>query len=100
MGIRPLPVRTRRSVVEIGEHLSTWRKLQGLTIQQIADRAGVTRQTLARLEKGDPSVSIGTVMNVTNALGQLSRVVESFDPYETAIGRARSEETLPQRVRR
>lgn len=39
-------------------------------------------------------------LKVSRALGQLDRVVEALDPYETDLGRARADWNLPQRVRR
>src|SRR5665213_2834167 len=98
MATRPNSVQTRRAAVDLGEHLRTWRKLLGLTGQQIAERAAITRQTLARLERGDTSVGLDVFLNVARALGQLDSVVDSIDPYETPFGRARAEESLPQRV--
>ena len=100
MAKRPLPVRVRRSASEIGEHLVAWRKLQNLTAEQVAERAGISRTTLRRLEHGDPGVGFDVFLNVTRALGQLERVVKALDPYETDLGRARADENLPQRVRR
>ncbi len=97
---RPTSVQTRRAGVALGEHLNTWRKLQGLTAQQVAERAGITRQTLARLERGELSVGMDIFLNVARALGQLDRVVASMDPYDTPVGRARADEALPRRVRR
>lgn len=100
MAARPIPAQTRRAAVELGAHLSTWRKLQGLTGQQVAERAGTTRQTLARLERGEVTVGMDVFLGVARALGQLDRVVTAVDPYETPVGRARADEALPQRVRR
>lgn len=100
MAKRPLPVRVRRSATVIGNHLVAWRKLQNLTAEQVAERAGITRTTLRRLEHGDPGVGFDVFLNVARALGQLDRVVEALDPYETDLGRARADDVLPQRVRR
>ena len=72
----------------------------GLTAVQVADRAGVSRTTLRRLETGQGGVSLETALNVARALGQLERFVEALDPYETDLGRARADQRLPQRVRR
>ncbi|UFU02231.1 helix-turn-helix domain-containing protein [Ruania suaedae] len=99
MATRPLPVAVRRAAEELGENLTAWRKLQGLTAQQVAERAGITRSTLRRLEQGDPGVGMGSFLSVARALGQLPRVAEAVDPYETDFGRARSDQLLPQRVR-
>lgn len=96
---RPLPNRVQRAATELGEHLRIWRKLQRLTIEQVAERAGVTRNTVSRLEHGDPNVGIGTVLSVARAVGVLDQLVRSVDPYESDLGRARADETLPQRVR-
>ena len=89
----------RRAAYEIGEQLASWRKLQGLTAQQLAERSGITRQTLSRLERGG-TVRLDVFLGVANALGQLDQVVLAVDPYETAVGRARADEVLPKRVRR
>ncbi|MGV8847913.1 MAG: helix-turn-helix domain-containing protein [Propionibacteriaceae bacterium] len=99
MATRPLPVRVRRAAVVVGERLTTWRKLANLTAEQVAERAGIDRGTLRRLEHGDPGVSLGVALSVARALGQLDRLVGSLDPYETDLGRARADKALPQRVR-
>lgn len=96
----PTSVRTQRAAVALGDHLTTWRKLLGLTAEQVADRAGVSRTTLRRLETGEAGVSLETTLNVARALGQLDRLIEALDPYQTDLGRARADQHLPQRVRR
>ena len=95
--VSPLPV--RRALRDIGADLKAWRKLRGLTQAQLGDRAGVARQTVARMERGDGAVSIEIVLRLLNALGILSNVAKAFDPYETDLGRLRADEQLPQRVR-
>ena len=45
-------------------------KLQGLTAEQVADRAGITRTTLRRLEHGDPNVGLDVFLEVCRALAQ------------------------------
>lgn len=96
---RPVPARTRMAAQRIGAHLASWRKLQTLTAEQVAERAGTSRGTLRRLENGDTSVGFDVLLNVARVLGALDRVVEAFDPYETDLGRARADEALPKRVR-
>jgi transcriptional regulator with XRE-family HTH domain len=96
---RPVPFQTKQAAVSIGEHLSAWRKLRGMTAQQVAERAGTTRQTVARLERGDLSVGMEIFLNVCRALGILDAVTTATDPYETPFGRARADQTLPRRVR-
>lgn len=83
----------------MADDVATWRKLRGLTQAQLADRAGISRATLLRLERGDGGVSTENLLRVMRALGILDSVVRALDPYATDVGRLRSEERLPQRVR-
>jgi transcriptional regulator with XRE-family HTH domain len=93
----PLPV--RRSLHELGGHVQAWRKLRGLTQNQVADRAGIDRKSLMRVERGDGAVSLEVVLRVMNALGILDGLSKALDPYETDIGRSRADDLLPDRVR-
>jgi transcriptional regulator with XRE-family HTH domain len=97
---RPSPARTRIAAHHIGEHVVTWRKLNGLTALQVCQRAGISRPTLRKVESGDPTVTLETFLNVLRALGRLDSVVDALDPYETDLGRARADQSLPERVRR
>lgn len=48
----------------IGENIKLARKRRKLTTEQVAERAGIHRATLHRVEKGDPTVAIGLYFNV------------------------------------
>jgi transcriptional regulator with XRE-family HTH domain len=88
------------TAADIGENLRTWRKLLGLTANQVAQRAQISLATYSKLENGHPGVAFGKVLAVFRALGLLDRVSLATDPYETDLGRARAEQILPQRVRK
>ena len=45
------------------------RKEKGLTLQDVADRAGTTAQTIGRLETGMRTLSIKWVQRIATALG-------------------------------
>jgi transcriptional regulator with XRE-family HTH domain len=47
-----------------GENLKLARKRRKLTIQQASERASIDRGTLRKIERGDPSVSLGGYINV------------------------------------
>jgi hypothetical protein len=51
-----------------------------------------------RLENGD-GASLENVLRVARALGVLDSLVTALDPYATDVGRLRSQEALPERVR-
>jgi transcriptional regulator with XRE-family HTH domain len=92
------PIAVATAQRRIGEELATWRRLRRLTAAQVADRAGLSRHTVMRLENGT-GASLESVLRVARALGVLDSLVSALDPYETDVGRLRSEEALPERVR-
>jgi len=96
---RPLPPAIRRAIRLVADDVSRWRKLRGLTQAQLADRSGVSRDTLARLEGGDGGVSMQNLLRVLRGLGILDTITKALDPYESDIGRLRSDRELPRRVR-
>jgi transcriptional regulator with XRE-family HTH domain len=96
---RSTPAAILRATRTLGEDISSWRKLRGLTQAQLADRAGISRDTLARLERGDGGVSTENLLRVLRGLGVLGLLNRALDPYESDIGRLRSSEQLPHRVR-
>jgi len=93
----PLPV--RRALSEIGADLGTWRRLRGLTVVEVAERADVARSTVLRLEAGD-GARLEALLRVARALGVLDELAAALDPYRSDVGRLRADERLPQRVRR
>jgi transcriptional regulator with XRE-family HTH domain len=92
------PIAVANGLRRIGEEFAVWRRLRRLTAAQVADRAGVSRHTVMRLENGQ-GASLENVLRVARALGVLDTLIMGFDPYATDVGRLRSEEALPERVR-
>lgn len=96
---RPVPPSVRRNVRRVADHVATWRKLRNLTQAQLADRAGVSRSTVQNLEGGDGGVSLENLLRILRALGQMEQLSAALDPYVSDVGRLRSEERLPSRIR-
>jgi transcriptional regulator with XRE-family HTH domain len=96
---RRVPPAVGRALGESAAHLVTWRKLRGLTQAQLADRADVSLNTVRRLEAGDGGVTFENLLRILRALGIAENLSDSLDPYRTDLGRLRSEEQLPARVR-
>lgn len=92
------PAVVTRALGDLGSHLQTWRKLNGVTQELLAERAGVSTPTLRALESGQ-SVSTDSLARVLRALGVLDTVVASADPLSSDLGRLRAGEALPARVR-
>jgi len=92
------PIAVANGQRRIGADLATWRRLRRLTAAQVADRAGISRHTVMRLENGE-GATMENLLRVARALGVLDQLVGAADPYKTDVGRLRSEEALPERVR-
>jgi transcriptional regulator with XRE-family HTH domain len=82
MASRPRPIRTRRAAVQLGAQLAAARELQRLSVDQLAERASITRGTLRRVENGDPGVGLGDFLTVVRALGQLDALMDALEPGE------------------
>jgi transcriptional regulator with XRE-family HTH domain len=93
----PLPV--RRSLRKLGHDISIGRRKRALTVMLMAERAGVAKSTYLRVEKGDPTVSIGIYAMVLFALGLGAALDGIVDPGRDDIGLLLDEERLPKRVR-
>lgn len=89
----------KRAARGLAESVVAWRKLRGLTQAQLADRAGISRATLARFEQGDGGIGLDSLLRILRALGILENLNRALDPYESDLGRLRSGEELPRRVR-
>lgn len=82
----------------LGGRIRLARKQRRWTLDDLAERVGVTRGTLRKVEGGDPTVSIGIVFEAATMVG-----VPLFHSDEVIRGReaARVRETLsllPERV--
>ncbi|MGH9072713.1 MAG: helix-turn-helix domain-containing protein [Acidimicrobiales bacterium] len=93
------PIAVERSLRTFGQHVAAWRKLQRVTAAQLAERAGITRDTLRSIEQGKGTASSENLLRVLRALGVMEAVVAAADPYTTDVGKLRVDEQLPQRVR-
>lgn len=63
-----LPKQLEDKLQVVGEQFRLARLRRNLTIEQVADRAQCSRLTVANLEKGLSSVSLGVVIRVLFAL--------------------------------
>ena len=62
---------------ELGAHVRRARQAKGLRQEELADRIGVTRMTVSRLERGEP-VSVDTVLHALSECGYAIAVAPKF----------------------
>lgn len=64
----------------------------------MAQRAFIDRRSLARVEKGDPGVSMAIYATILFVLGMVDRLGELASPANDRIGQALADEQLTPRV--
>src|SRR3954470_3698753 len=97
---RPYSRYSREATVMLGQLIRLGRISRKLTFEELAERAGMSRGLLYRIEKGDPGCAIGSVFEVTAIVG-----LRLFDADQAALakGVASNEATLallPKSVRK
>jgi len=61
----------------MGQRITALRKQAGISQQELADRAGLTRQHIGRIEKGElVSVAYVTIQQIAEALGMIVDIVD------------------------
>ena len=93
-----LPRAARRALAKLGEDISVARKKRRISTVSMAERAFVSRSTYAKIEKGDPTVSMGAYATVLAILGLVDGVGDLADRSSDSLGLDLDEERLPQRI--
>jgi DNA-binding XRE family transcriptional regulator len=94
-----LPPRVLRSLQKLGGDIATARRKRAFTVAMMAERTGVSRTTYLKVEKGDPSVSLGVYAMVLFVLGFEEALGLVADPQSDQTGLVLDAERLPKRVR-
>lgn len=94
----PLPVQV--ALRKLGRELALARRKRGLSTSDMAARLFVSRDTLWRLEKGDPNVALGTLAVAAFVFGLHARLADLVAPASDALGLDLDAQRLPQRIRR
>ena len=69
-------------MLELGERLRAQRKRLRVSAESAARAANMSRQTLHRIERGEPSVTMGAYVNALRALGLELQVTGAALPPE------------------
>ena len=78
--IRTYSQYSRDAVALLGKLIRSARKERKLTTQELAERAGISRGLLQRIEKGDLKCGIGAAFEVATIVG-----VKLFNAEETTL---------------
>lgn len=91
---RPFP-QVQRQIRALGQRLRDARLRRRISTVLFADRIGVSRDTLNRLEKGDATIALGTYMRALRVLG-LDKDLDGV-ARDDELGRKLQDLNLPSR---
>lgn len=91
-----LPQQEKR-LRQMGEQIKLARLRRNLSLELVAERAGVSRQSVASVEKGNPSVAMGIYANVLLALGLQGDILQVAK--DDVLGRTLQDQELRVRNR-
>ncbi len=97
---RSLPIPVSRALRRLGQDISAARRRRRIAMTVLAERAGINRKTLAKIERGDGRVLMAHYACVLFALGLIERLGDLADIAHDSIGRDLDEERLPRRIRK
>ena len=83
-------------LAEIGQLIRQHRRSFKITANAAAETAGISRVTLHRIEKGEPTVSMGAYLNIVSALGLHLHLSAKTDIEDAANGN--NVDKLPVRI--
>src|ERR1700732_943867 len=93
----PMLPRVSRLLAGLGENLRKARLRRAFSAETVAERAGITRKTLHRVEQGDPAVALGIYARVLQAL-RLENDLASI-AADDALGRKLQDASLEPKRR-
>ena len=89
---------TQEILNQMGDQIRLARLRRHLSAELVAERAGLSRMTLSNIEKGSPSVAIGSYAAVLHALNGMDKDL-LLVARDDELGRKRQDLELPTRRR-
>ena len=90
--------KTREILEQMGEQIRLARLRRKLSLELVAERAGISRATLISIEKGAPTVSMGSYAAVLHALNNMDSDLLLI-AKDDVFGRQLQDLALPTRRR-
>ena len=95
-----LPLPAAHALRKLGRELALARRKRGISTDDMAARLFVSRDTLWRMERGDPKVATGTLATAAFILQFHDRLANLASPGDDVLGLNLDEQRLPRRIRR
>lgn len=95
-----MPMEAVERVAQLGQRIRVARIRRGWSVADLADRAGINRNTLTALELGKPGTAVGVCFTVLWALGLDKSLETVADPDTDLHGKALEASRRPTRAGR
>ena len=98
--VESIPFAVSQALSKMGRDLSIARRKRGIPTADMASRLFVSRDTPWRLERGDPTVALGTFATAAFVLQLRDRLANFAAPESDDLDLSLDERRLPKRIRR
>jgi transcriptional regulator with XRE-family HTH domain len=95
-----MPLPAAHALRKLGRDLALARRKRGISTADMASRLFISRDTLWRLERGDPTVSLGALATAAFVLQLHDRLAGLAAPASDHLALSLDERRVPQRIRR
>ena len=82
------PAAVESILLRLGQHIRTARLRRKITLEELAERVGVSRYVMSDIEKGKPTTAIAAYVGALWALGLADGLRSVGDPDTDAEGKA------------
>ena len=98
LATQTLPRAARQALIKLGGDIAVARKKRRISTISMAERAFISRGTLYKAERGDPSVSMGVYATLLALLGLANGLARVADRRNDTLGLDIDEDRLPRKV--
>jgi transcriptional regulator with XRE-family HTH domain len=95
-----MPLPAAHALRKLGRDLALARRKRRISTADMASRLFVSRDTLWRLERGEPAVAIGTLATALFVLQLHDRLADLAAPASDALALQLDEKRVPKRIRK
>jgi len=85
MSKRNISLNTERALLECAENIKIARKRRKITATALADKLGINRATIKRLENGDPGVGLGLFFEILNHFDMLNGLLVALSEFNDIV---------------
>lgn len=94
-----IPIPVKKTLEKLGSDIKEARIRRKISMELMAQRAGITRTTLVKVEQGDATTSMGIYAKVIFILGLNDNLADIADIRNDKVGIMIESKELPKRAR-